>query len=152
MLSHVPSAPCPMLISVTHRLISISLALLQISTCIYASFQREVKSGSGPMCVHCRLSFHSQEHLSLHMRAFHAGPPGEANRRYPCLWVGCGMRFKTMANLRQHMPRHTGEKPFSCPECTYKSNRKSSVMGHIQAMHKDIAKTFCADTLQSDIQ
>ncbi|ELU08265.1 hypothetical protein CAPTEDRAFT_189170 [Capitella teleta] len=42
------------------------------------------------------------------------------------------MRFKTKQHLRQHALRHTGEKPFACPYCSHRCNRKGNLDAHNQ--------------------
>lgn len=50
----------------------------------------------------------------------------------------CGTAFHgdyRKRNLKQHMSIHRGEKPFFCPYCPHKSNRKSNLKVHITAVH-----------------
>ena len=106
-------------------------------TCDYASFQRHHHVVDASTCSHCSVVFPSQKQLWMH-KITHLQLPIDVDRPYPCLAPGCDMHFKTMQNLRQHMPRHTGEKPFCCPKCSYKSNRKGNLMAHFYGQHKEL--------------
>lgn len=65
---------------------------------------------------------------------------GLANRKVkPKLYCSfCGKAFNHIEDHRRHVRVHTGEKPYPCPYCDYKSSRKSNLKGHVARRHHKI--------------
>ena len=57
----------------------------------------------------------------------------QVNGYYQC--PVCCKEFYDKKDCRRHYMIHTGEKPFSCPYCQYRSNRGSSLSQHIATRH-----------------
>lgn len=47
----------------------------------------------------------------------------------------CGYKAYTPSILQIHIRKHTGEKPFRCPHCSYGSAQSSNLSRHIKAHH-----------------
>lgn len=62
----------------------------------------------------------------LHIFLHH---PGE--KPYKCMWEGCTWKFARSDELTRHFRKHTGVKPFQCPDC----ERSFSRSDHL-ALHK----------------
>lgn len=47
----------------------------------------------------------------------------------------CSKTFQNKKDFRRHYMIHTGEKPFSCPHCSYRARLKSNMKAHIFSRH-----------------
>ncbi|XP_045103697.1 longitudinals lacking protein, isoforms H/M/V-like isoform X21 [Portunus trituberculatus] len=64
------------------------------------------------------------------------GDAGHPSRELVCHI--CSKRFRgrnSKSNLERHMQIHTGLKPFRCPLCSHRANRKGNLKSHIEAKH-----------------
>jgi uncharacterized Zn-finger protein len=56
------------------------------------------------------------------------------HNRSPCMF--CSKTFAQKANRDRHVCLHTGEKPYSCPECDEKFSRGDKLKLHRTRVHK----------------
>ncbi|XP_067933553.1 zinc finger protein 431-like [Watersipora subatra] len=79
-------------------------------------------------CEQCGQKFRSQGALKYHTRRVHEGQP--VNNRFSC--EQCDFVSASKAMLREHMFKHTGEKPFKCHICGHGTIRKWLLSQHMK--------------------
>lgn len=57
-----------------------------------------------------------------------------------CQYEQCKKFFKSRQKIERHMLTHTGEKPFNCRFCCYRSSRKDQIKVHEFSRHYDELK------------
>lgn len=57
-------------------------------------------------------------------------------RKLVCPYPLCGYITDRESWLKTHVRKHTGERPFSCPHCPYRSAQKSNLTVHIRKVHE----------------
>ncbi|KAK3861069.1 hypothetical protein Pcinc_032927 [Petrolisthes cinctipes] len=60
---------------------------------------------------------------------------GRPYRMWRCLFPDCGYTTDRESWLKQHFRKHTGEKPYSCPFCSFRSAQKGNLNVHIKRVH-----------------
>ena len=76
----------------------------------------------------------------------HMSPPGTQRgplhpRQWLCPYPLCGYATDRESWLKTHLRKHTGERPFRCPHCCYRSAQKSNLTVHVRKVHAEVVHT-----------
>lgn len=81
-------------------------------------------------CKVCGRTFPAVPNLRRHMRAVHL-----KIREYQCDFNDCGKAFSTKKILLNHINSHTGEKPYACDQCDFRTGDSSTISKHKKHKH-----------------
>ncbi|XP_025918751.1 zinc finger protein 131 isoform X3 [Apteryx rowi] len=135
-----------------------ALALLADITSKYrqgerkCQIQEESDSATDPSCKQEHMKTHSTESykcdicnkrylresaLKQHLTCYHLDEGGASKKQRPgkkihiCQY--CDKQFDHFGHFKEHLRKHTGEKPFECPNCHERFARNSTLKCHLTA-------------------
>ncbi|KAM9168318.1 LOW QUALITY PROTEIN: zinc finger protein 131-like [Mergus octosetaceus] len=134
-----------------------ALALLADITSKYRQGERKCQiqegdSATDPLCKQEHMKTHSTESykcdicnkrylresaLKQHLTCYHVDEGGASKKQRPgkkihiCQY--CEKQFDHFGHFKEHLRKHTGEKPFECPNCRERFARNSTLKCHLTA-------------------
>lgn len=116
-----------------------------LTECIKDEVETELNSISEEIfhCDSCSFVCTSNLTLSIHLKS-HTEPTETESGKYECR--ECGKKFKYKSGVKNHMVKHTGDKPFPCRYCSTKFEARTQLESHemTHTGEKPFECTFCA--------
>ncbi|XP_061756274.1 zinc finger protein 131 isoform X1 [Nerophis ophidion] len=109
---------------------------------LYYHLKQHLKTHLGMMkkqhvCSHCGKAYTREGALNQHLSSFHfeaeelAQNQKAQKRVHVCEY--CKKHFDHFGHFKEHLRKHTGEKPYECPDCHEKFARNSTLKCHMAA-------------------
>ncbi|RXG73658.1 Zinc finger protein 64-like protein, isoforms 3 and 4 [Armadillidium vulgare] len=126
---------------------------------IKSNLTNHVRTHTGEKPFHCYLcSYRSSKSSNMyrHMKSKHffgqfsygtrnSNRPSETEQQFMmkkgflwmCTYPDCSYACGSKGDLSKHIRKHTGERPFGCYFCPYRSKSSSHLYRHIKAVHSN---------------
>ncbi|XP_053181179.1 zinc finger protein 131 isoform X3 [Scomber japonicus] len=89
------------------------------------------------MCNHCGKAYTREGALKQHISTFHYDAEELSRNQKPQKKVHvceyCKKHFDHFGHFKEHLRKHTGEKPYECPDCHERFARNSTLKCHMAA-------------------
>ncbi|XP_058246603.1 zinc finger protein 131 isoform X2 [Hemibagrus wyckioides] len=87
------------------------------------------------VCKHCGKTYAREGALKQHVNTCHydAEELSKKLKKKVHMCVYCSKEFDHFGHFKEHLRKHTGEKPFECPDCHERFARNSTLKCHMSA-------------------
>ncbi|XP_029959897.1 zinc finger protein 131 [Salarias fasciatus] len=109
---------------------------------LYYHLKQHLKSHQGSLekphvCGHCGKAYSREGALKQHVSTFHFDAEELSRNQKPQKKVHvceyCRKHFDHFGHFKEHLRKHTGEKPYECPDCHERFARNSTLKCHMAA-------------------
>ncbi|NWR39860.1 ZN131 protein, partial [Tachuris rubrigastra] len=106
---------------------------------LFYHFKEHMKTHSAESykCDMCNKKYLRESALKQHLTCYHLDEGGASKKQRPgkkihiCQY--CDKQFDHFGHFKEHLRKHTGEKPFECPNCHERFARNSTLKCHLTA-------------------
>ncbi|XP_027890558.1 zinc finger protein 131 [Xiphophorus couchianus] len=109
---------------------------------LYYHLKQHLKTHLGSMekphvCNHCGKAYTREGALKQHINTFHFDAEelsrGQKIQKKVHICEYCKKHFDHFGHFKEHLRKHTGEKPYECPDCHERFARNSTLKCHMAA-------------------
>ncbi|AWP07308.1 putative zinc finger protein 131 [Scophthalmus maximus] len=109
---------------------------------LYYHLKQHLKTHQGSLekpyvCNHCGRAYTREGALKYHITTFHFDAEELSRNQKPQKKVHvceyCKKHFDHFGHFKEHLRKHTGEKPYECPDCHERFARNSTLKCHMAA-------------------
>uniref|UniRef100_A0A8D8T0I0 RE1-silencing transcription factor n=1 Tax=Cacopsylla melanoneura TaxID=428564 RepID=A0A8D8T0I0_9HEMI len=86
-------------------------------------------------CINCSFQIHKLDirNIMTHSKNCSIMTRESSSLGFVCLF--CEYSSNNATTMKRHIRRHTGEKPYKCPQCCYRCTRKDALAVHMNIKH-----------------
>lgn len=90
---------------------------------------------TGIQCQHCGQSFPMDEYLVLlHTKTCQFAARPDTSYKHVC--CKCSYHTKYFADMRRHLRKHSGNRPYKCNFCDHRTSTNGNLLSHMRIIHE----------------
>lgn len=92
-------------------------------------------------CKYCKIKLEPCNNAELVKHCQECSEMPRHDKSYNYLCFLCNYHTYNRSHMKYHIRKHTGEKPYNCSYCSFKSTQLSALTNHVKTMHPEILQT-----------